>query len=110
VIFVALVGATLILVRGSILAPVRKLWPALLGCAQCTGFWVGAAAGAMGFGWADPSRVLSALFAGCATSVLALGTDAALVRLLGDPHEEAPRAPNPSPPTADSAPSPRSAA
>jgi hypothetical protein len=85
VVFVALVGATLLLVRGAILAPVRSLWPALLGCAQCAGFWVGGAAGASGLAQVGHGRALDALVVGCGVSVLALLTDAVLLKLLGDP-------------------------
>jgi len=84
-VFVALVGATLILVRGRLLAPVRALWPSLLGCAQCAGFWVGAVAGAVGLTELGPGRFMGALLGGCAVSVLGLLTDAVLLKLLGDP-------------------------
>ena len=47
-IYVALVGLTLIIVRGTIFRPIRRIWPALLGCAQCSGAWVGMAAGSVG--------------------------------------------------------------
>ena len=79
----ALVGATLLMVRGTVFAPMRRLWPALLECAQCSGFWVGVAASSVvttGHG-----RVLGALIVGAATSFLSLLVDAVLLRLLGDP-------------------------
>jgi hypothetical protein len=38
----ALVGLTLVVVRGSLFARVRSVWPSLFGCAMCSGFWVGA--------------------------------------------------------------------
>lgn len=93
-VFVALVGATLILVRGTILAPVRPLWPALFGCAQCTGFWVGVLGSVGGLTPMGHGRALDALVAGCATSLLALLTDAVLLRLLGDPDEAVDGAPH----------------
>jgi hypothetical protein len=86
-IFVALIGATLLLVRGAIFAPVRRLWPALFGCAQCAGFWAGVLGGASGLAEAaGRSRALDAIVLGCAVSIGALLTDAVLLRLLGDPH------------------------
>jgi hypothetical protein len=92
-VFVALVGATLILVRGRVFARVRPLWPSLFGCAQCVGFWVGGTAGGMGLApLVGRGRALDALLVGCGVSLLALLTDAVLLKLLGDPHESmAPR-------------------
>ncbi len=84
--FVALVGATLILVRGTIFEGLRKLFPPLLDCTQCTGTWVGIFAGASGVVPMGHGPVLDALIVGCATSVLSLLTDAVLMKLLGDPH------------------------
>jgi len=88
-VFVALIGATLILVRGHGAAFVafRKLWPSLLECAQCTGAWVGIAAGASGVATMGHGRVLDALLVGWSVSVLALLTDGVLLKLLGDPHD-----------------------
>lgn len=87
-IYVALVGITLIVVRGTIFTGLRKLFPPLLECAQCTGTWVGIAAGASGVVSMGYGRPLDALLVGGAVSVLALLTDALLVRALGDPHDE----------------------
>lgn len=84
----ALIGATLIIVRGTILSPVRKLWPALLECSQCTGTWVGLVAGASGVVSIGRGRVIDAIVVGAATSFLALVADAILLKLLGDPNEE----------------------
>lgn len=84
----ALVGATLIVVRGTIFRPARRVWPALLGCSQCTGFWVGAAAGAGAVVPLGQGRALDAALVGCATSFLAMAADAVLLKLLGDPSEE----------------------
>lgn len=83
-----LVGATLALVRSPLFAPVRRFYPPLLGCAQCSGFWVGAAAGAVGLVSVGRGPVVGALAAGFATSLLSLLADAVLLNLLGDPNEE----------------------
>ncbi len=84
----ALIGTTLLIVRSSIAAPVRRLWPGLLGCSQCTGMWVGALAGASGIVSLEDGRVLDALVVGAATSFLATLADAVLLNLLGDPGEK----------------------
>jgi hypothetical protein len=84
----ALIGATLIIVRGTILARVRRLWPALLECSQCTGTWVGAVAGATGIVSIGRGRLIDAIVVGAATSFLSLVTDAVLLKLLGDPSVE----------------------
>lgn len=83
----ALIGATLLIVRSTIFAPIRRLWPSLLGCAQCTGTWVGAVAGASGVVVTGHGRALDAVIVGAATSFLSLLADAVLLRLLGDPAE-----------------------
>lgn len=80
----ALVGATLIVVRGTIFAKIRLIWPDLFGCAQCFGTWVGIAAGASGVVSTGHGRVLDAIIVGCATSILSLLTQAVLIRLLDD--------------------------
>ena len=84
----ALIGTTLIIVRGTIMRRVRALWPALLGCSQCTGTWVGIVAGATGIVSVGRGRVVDAMIVGAATSFLALVADAILLKLLGDPSEE----------------------
>ncbi len=81
----ALIGTTLILVRGTICRPLRWLWPALFTCSQCTGAWVGGAAGASGLVTVGHGRVLDAVVVGAATSFLAMLSDAVLLNLLGDP-------------------------
>lgn len=81
----ALIGATLIVVRGTICRPIQRLWPALFQCAQCSGMWIGAVAGASGVASTGHGRVLDALIVGAATSFLSLLADAVLLRLLGDP-------------------------
>lgn len=88
-IFVALVGLTLILVRGTIFRPLQRVWPALFGCSQCVGMWVGSAAGAWGIATMNLGRILDAAMVGAATSVLSMAADAALLKLLGDPNEGA---------------------
>jgi len=96
-IFVALVGLTLILVRGTIFRPLQRVWPALFRCSQCMGMWIGLAAGAGGIASVDHGhgvdavlvgRIVDAVLVGAATSVLSIGTDAVLLKLLGDPDEE----------------------
>jgi hypothetical protein len=84
----ALVGTTLIIVRGTIFAPIRKLWPELLGCSQCTGTWIGIAAGASGVVSTGHGGILDAMIVGSATSFLSMLADAVLLRLLGDPSEK----------------------
>ncbi len=84
----ALIGATLIVVRGTICRPVQRLWPALLQCSQCTGAWVGIAAGASGLVSVGRGRVLDAAVVGAATSFLSMAADAILLKLLGDPDEK----------------------
>lgn len=85
-ILAALIGTTLIVVRSTLLRPIRQLGPTLLGCSQCVGFWIGAAAGASGLlSGAAAGRVLDALVVGTATSFLALLADAVLLNLLGHP-------------------------
>ena len=87
--FFALVGATLIVVRGTIFRPLQRLWPALFQCSQCSGFWVGAIAGASGVVATGRGRILDAIIVGTAASFLSLFADAVLLKLLGDPNEGA---------------------
>ena len=87
-IYIALVGLTLIVVRGTIFGPLQRLWPTLFKCAHCTGVWVGAAAGASGVVSIGHGRVLDAILVGGATSFLSLLADAVLLKLLGDPGED----------------------
>jgi hypothetical protein len=83
--YVALIGLTLIIVRGTIFGWLQRLWPALFRCSQCTGMWVGMAAGASGVAQMGHGRVLDALIIGSATSFLSMLADAVLLKLLGDP-------------------------
>lgn len=77
---VALVGVAILMVRATVLARVRRLWPGLLGCSLCFGFWVGVGAGLVSrrwwWFWLD----------GATVALASLIVDAALVRFLGDPH------------------------
>lgn len=84
----ALVGATLLIVRGTIFRRVRTIWPALLQCSQCVGTWVGAFAGASGIVSVGQGRIVDAIVVGAATSFLTMTADALLLRLLGDPAED----------------------
>jgi len=63
------------------------LRPALFRCAQCTGAWVGAAAGATGIVTTGHGRILDAVVVGAATSFLSTLADAVLLKLLGDPND-----------------------
>jgi hypothetical protein len=93
VLLISLVGATLIVVRGTIFRPVRRIWPALLECAQCTGTWIGAAAGASGLVSTGHGRIIDAIIVGAATSFLALLADAVLLNLLEEPEPETEKKP-----------------
>lgn len=86
-IYVALVGLTLIVVRGTIFSPLQRLWPALFQCSQCVGMWAGMCASAIGAATFGHSRALDMALVGAATSFLSLLADAVLLRLLGDPVE-----------------------
>ena len=88
-IYIALVGLTLIVVRGTIFGPLQRLRPALFKCGQCFGMWVGMGAGATGIVTIGHGRVLDAIIVGGATSILSLLTDAVLFKLDG-PEEEGP--------------------
>jgi hypothetical protein len=81
----ALIGTTIIIVRSTLFRPIQKLWPALFQCSQCTGVWVGAAAGGCGIIQIGHGPLLDALMVGAATSFLATLADAVLLKLLGDP-------------------------
>ena len=83
----ALVGTTLIVVRGTVVDPIRRLWPALFRCSQCVGTWVGVGAGASGIVTVGRGCVLDAVIVGTATSFLSMLADAVLLQLLGDPNE-----------------------
>lgn len=83
----SLVGATLIVVRGTICRPLQRFWPALFQCSQCAGFWVGAAAGVGGIVSVGQGRAVDAVVVGAANSLLSMVVDAVLLKLLGDPEE-----------------------
>ena len=80
----ALVGATLIVVRGTIFQPLQRRWPALFGCSQCFGTWVGFAAGGSGVVSVGCGRAIDACIVGAATSFLAMAVDAVFLKLLGE--------------------------
>jgi hypothetical protein len=84
----ALIGATLVVVRGTICRPIQARWPALFRCSQCTGMWVGIVAGGAGIVSVGRGRMIDAVVVGFATSFLAMAADAMLIKLLGDPGEE----------------------
>lgn len=84
----AAVGTTLIVVDSTLFKPIQKLWPALLKCAQCAGFWIGAAVGASGLLDVGHGRIINAFVVGTGTSFLALLAYAVLVSLLGEPIED----------------------
>jgi len=84
----ALIGMTLIVVRGTIFRWLQQLWPALFGCSQCVGAWVGATAGASGLVSMGHGRIVDGVIVGAATSFLAMAADAVLLKLLGDPNEK----------------------
>lgn len=86
----ALIGATLIVVRGTIFAPIRRWWPALLRCSQCTGAWVGALGGATGLVPVGHGRIVDAIVVGAATSFLAQAADALFILALGEPLDDPP--------------------
>jgi hypothetical protein len=84
-ILAALVGATLIVVRGTLFRRVRAIWPSFLGCSQCVGFWIGVLAAAT-----SPPLLsvrhdwrLDAPLLGCALSLLAMSVDLTLLWLGG---------------------------
>lgn len=83
--YVALIGITLIVVRGTLFSRLQRAWSALFACAQCFGMWVGMLAGASGIVQLGHGRVLDTVFVGAATSFLSLAADAVLLKLLGDP-------------------------
>lgn len=80
-IYVALIGLTLIVTQGTIFERLRSLWPGMLGCSQCVGTWVGAAAGASGVVETGHGPILDAVIVGCTTSILSLMTAMILHKL-----------------------------
>jgi len=84
----SLIGATLLVVRGTIFRRVREAAPSLLGCSQCFGFWVGAIAGGFGLLSFDHGRVLDTFAVGSTVSLLAMSSDIVLCKLAGGPAEE----------------------
>ncbi len=88
VIYLALIGLTLIIVRGTIFGPLQRPWPTFFRCGQCVGMWVGMGAGASGIVTAGHGRVLDAIIVGGTTSILSLLTAAVLLKLEEDPEED----------------------
>ncbi|KKM68451.1 hypothetical protein LCGC14_1460780 [marine sediment metagenome] len=80
-IYIALIGLTLIIVRGTIFGPLQRLWPTFFQCGQCVGMWVGMAAGASDIVTIGHGRVLDAIIVGGVTSILSLLTAAVLLKL-----------------------------
>jgi len=83
----ALIGTTLLITESTIFAPIRKIGPAMLKCAQCVGTWVGAVGGASGIVAVGHGRFLDALVLGAATSFLSLLAAGVLIALLGETTE-----------------------
>ena len=83
----ALIGTTLIIVRGTIFRRLQRWYPPLFACSQCAGMWVGAVLGASGIVSMGYGRIVDALLVGAATSFLSMAADAVLLKLLGDPSE-----------------------
>jgi len=83
----ALVGTTLIVVRGAIFDPIRRVWPTFFGCSMCVGMWVGMGASVFGVVTLGRGKALDMYVVGAATSFCSLLADAVMLRLLGDPHE-----------------------
>jgi hypothetical protein len=79
----ALIGATHIVARSSLFAWLQRFYPPLFKCVQCTGFWIGAAAGGSGLAMVGYGHAIDAIIAGSATSILALTVEGFLVLSLG---------------------------
>lgn len=87
--YLALVGATLVVVRGSIFKALRARVK-FLACAQCSGWWIGAL-GAQVYPAADlATRVRETLIMAFATSVLAMTVDILHSHFAGEPLPEPP--------------------
>jgi hypothetical protein len=83
----ALIGTTLIVVRGTVFGPLQRALPAFFQCSQCVGAWVGAVAGGTGLIQIGHGRILDAFIVGTAASFASMLADAILLKLLGDPNE-----------------------
>ena len=64
-------GLTLVVTFSKIAAPIRRIWPAMLHCPLCFGWWVGLALGLFHFGpapssWPLPLAALGDAFASSA--------------------------------------------
>lgn len=95
-VILALVGATIIITRGTIFSRVQKFWPHFFTCSLCVGFWIGAvsmlalrhgsgaSAGHSLTWWAIADFFLD----GATVALLSLASDAVLLKLLGDPEQK----------------------
>jgi len=73
--YTGLVGATIIFVWSPLFAKVRSLYPAMLSCAMCVGFWVGLLGSLAELGWSAP---IAHFFVACTVSLAAYATHLAL--------------------------------
>jgi len=80
--FLGAVGATIIFVVSKAAAPVRNLWPDLLSCALCSGFWIGLGVGTVEYAelsfWTWGGH---AVLYGCSVSVVSYTLYAVLYKL-----------------------------
>jgi hypothetical protein len=80
---VVLVGATIVVVRGSLFAFLRRgLVRGLFSCALCVGFWAGFVWGCFSAHW--PMGLYAAVADGCVVALAALFADGVLAKLHGD--------------------------
>ena len=79
-------GVTLVVTFSKIAAPIRRIWPAMLHCPLCFGWWVGLGLGLLRFGPAPGSWPLAAaaLADAFASSALCWSWHVILVRLGAD--------------------------
>ena len=79
-------GVTLVVTFSKIAAPIRRLWPAMLHCPLCFGWWAGLALGLLRFGPAPSSWPLpvAALADAFASSALCWTWHVVLIRLGAD--------------------------
>jgi hypothetical protein len=85
-VIVALVGVTIIVVRGRIFSWLQGLYRPLFGCSLCVGWWVGAL-WSLARHASTLSHVCCAVLDGATVALAALLVDAVLLRLLGDPDD-----------------------
>ena len=88
-VIVALVGATIIITRGTIFARLQTSWPKFFTCSMCVGFWIGAVSMlVLRPGSKTWESTVDFFLDGCSISLLALAVDAVLLKLLGDPNDK----------------------